>query len=89
MKPMRNGWQRNEPCRRLFDLTSAAGGLILLAPVFAAIALAIILRDGSPVLFKQQRVGRNGKVFHIWKFRTMRVGGAGARITSAADSRRG
>lgn len=56
-----------------FDLTSAAIGLVLLAPLFAAIAIAIKVDDGGPVFFRQTRVGVSQKPFRIWKFRTMVV----------------
>jgi lipopolysaccharide/colanic/teichoic acid biosynthesis glycosyltransferase len=72
---------------RLFDVTCSAMGLLILTPVFAGIALAIIFDDGSPVLFSQTRVGRNGKLFRIWKFRTMRFGSQGSVITAAGDGR--
>lgn len=45
--------------------------LVLLSPVFAGVALVIALKMGRPVLFRQERVGRHGKVFNILKFRTM------------------
>jgi lipopolysaccharide/colanic/teichoic acid biosynthesis glycosyltransferase len=55
--------------------------------VLAGIALAIVLDDGPPVLFSQTRVGKNGKPFRIWKFRTMRSGSQGSVITAAGDDR--
>jgi exopolysaccharide biosynthesis polyprenyl glycosylphosphotransferase len=59
--------------KSLFDRTAAAIALILLAPVFAAIAIAIRAADGGPVFFRQVRVGRNGQPFKVCKFRTMVV----------------
>jgi exopolysaccharide biosynthesis polyprenyl glycosylphosphotransferase len=59
--------------KSLLDRTIAAVALILLAPVFTAITLAIRAEDGGPVFFKQIRVGRNGQPFTVWKFRTMVV----------------
>jgi lipopolysaccharide/colanic/teichoic acid biosynthesis glycosyltransferase len=53
----------------------------------AAIAVAVLSDDGPPVFFRQTRVGRRGKPFRIWKFRTMRVGSRGGVITAAGDSR--
>jgi lipopolysaccharide/colanic/teichoic acid biosynthesis glycosyltransferase len=73
--------------RRFFDVMCAAGGLLTLWPVFATLALLIVLRDGRPILFSQMRVGRYGRQFRIWKFRTMRVGARGAAITVAGDRR--
>jgi lipopolysaccharide/colanic/teichoic acid biosynthesis glycosyltransferase len=72
---------------RVFDVTCSAAGLLLLLPVFAEVAVAIILDDGLPVLFSQTRVGRNGKLFRIWKFRTMRRGSQGSVITASGDAR--
>jgi lipopolysaccharide/colanic/teichoic acid biosynthesis glycosyltransferase len=72
---------------RFFDMTCSAAGLLFLMPVFAGVALVIILDDGPPVFFSQTRVGRNGKLFRIWKFRTMRSGSQGSVITAAGDSR--
>jgi lipopolysaccharide/colanic/teichoic acid biosynthesis glycosyltransferase len=79
--------KRSESFERLFDVTCSAAGLLLLLPILAGIALVIIFDDGSPVLFNQIRVGRNGKLFHIWKFRTMHFGSAGSVITTAGDGR--
>jgi lipopolysaccharide/colanic/teichoic acid biosynthesis glycosyltransferase len=72
---------------RLFDVTCAAAGLLLLAPVLAALAIVILCDDGRPVFFGQTRVGRKGKPFRIWKFRTMRTGSQGMVITAAGDPR--
>jgi lipopolysaccharide/colanic/teichoic acid biosynthesis glycosyltransferase len=46
--------------------------LVLLAPVMAAVAAAIALVDGRPILYSQERTGRAGRPYRIWKFRTMR-----------------
>jgi len=62
--------------KRSFDLLAAVLGLILLAPVLAAAALAVWISLGSPVLFRQQRPGLEGRLFTILKFRTMRDQGA-------------
>jgi lipopolysaccharide/colanic/teichoic acid biosynthesis glycosyltransferase/tetratricopeptide (TPR) repeat protein len=60
--------------KRLFDLVGAAGGLLAFSPLMAVIAAAIVVEDGRPVLFRQQRVGRNRRPFTILKFRSMRDG---------------
>ena len=57
----------------VFDRLAAAFALILLAPLFVVIAMAIGLDDRGPVFFRQTRVGRNGRTFKIFKFRTMVV----------------
>jgi lipopolysaccharide/colanic/teichoic acid biosynthesis glycosyltransferase len=72
---------------RSFDVACSAIGLLLLMPAFVAVALTIILDDGSPVFFSQTRVGQHGKPFRIWKFRTMRFCSQGSAITAAGDSR--
>jgi sugar transferase EpsL len=59
------------PVKRMFDAVAAMVGLILLAPVFAAVALAIRITMGGPVLFKRQRPGRDERLFTFFKFRTM------------------
>lgn len=72
---------------RAFDVMCAATGLLLLSPVFAAVALWILLSDGRPVLFRQTRMGQYGAPFQIWKFRTMREGAGGSSITASGDRR--
>ena len=60
--------------KRLFDLVGAVGGLLAFSPVMALITGAIILEDGWPVLFRQERLGRRRQPFVILKFRSMREG---------------
>ena len=57
--------------KRAFDLVLAAVGFVAIAPLFALIAIAIRLDSGGPVLFRQTRIGRGGRSFGIYKFRTM------------------
>ena len=57
--------------KRIFDVVVATVGLVLTSPLFVLIALAIFVDDGPPVLFRQLRAGENGRVFRIFKFRTM------------------
>jgi exopolysaccharide biosynthesis polyprenyl glycosylphosphotransferase len=57
----------------LFDRCAAAAALVMLAPVMAILAIAIRLHDGGPALFKQVRIGKDGREFLIYKFRTMVV----------------
>ncbi len=57
--------------RRFLDITVSASALILLSPVLALTALAIKVDSRGPIMFKQTRVGRNGKPFTIFKFRSM------------------
>jgi len=60
--------------KRLFDLVGAVGGLLAFLPVMAVVAGAIVLEDGWPVLFRQERLGRRRRPFTILKFRSMRDG---------------
>ena len=62
-----------ERMKRLSDVVLSMATLILLFPVFALVALAVRLDSQGPIFFKQQRVGKNGRIFEIFKFRTMRV----------------
>jgi exopolysaccharide biosynthesis polyprenyl glycosylphosphotransferase len=57
----------------LFDRCAAAAALIMLAPLLAGLAIAIWLSDRGPALFTQVRIGKDGRVFRIYKFRTMVV----------------
>jgi len=62
-------WRR--VVKRSLDLTVSIIGIVVSAPVMALIALAIKLDSRGPVLFKQARVGMKGKIFNMYKFRTM------------------
>jgi len=73
--------------RRVFDAVCALSGLLLLSPVFILIALLILWDNGAPVLFSQIRIGRKGRPFRIWKFRTMRVAAIGSSITAVGYAR--
>lgn len=57
--------------KRMIDVALATIGLIVLAPVFAIIALAIKIESNGPVFFKHTRIGQNGKIIKIYKFRSM------------------
>lgn len=63
---------RARATKRLFDVVAAAAGLIVLSPLLALTTLAILIEDGSPVLFVQRRVGRGNRFFSMYKFRSMR-----------------
>ncbi len=75
--------------KRLFDIFWTSLGLLLLWPVFLVIALLIKIDDGGPVFYRQIRVGRGGKPFRIWKFRTMVVDAdkIGGSLTVGRDPR--
>jgi len=81
--------------KRSFDLILSLLGLIVLAPVFAAVAVAIKIESAGPMFYRGVRAGRYGKAFRIFKFRTMvedadRIGGPSSsaddpRITRVGD----
>jgi lipopolysaccharide/colanic/teichoic acid biosynthesis glycosyltransferase len=72
--------------KRAFDFTAALAALVLLAPALLAIAALVRVRLGSPVLFRQIRPGRRGRLFTIWKFRTMRdIADAGGKPRPDAE----
>jgi len=74
--------------KRIFDLTIALLGLIILAVPMALIAILIGITSGSPILFTQERVGKGGQIFYVKKFRTMSVRSVeDSSITVAGDSR--
>ena len=79
----------NISIKECFDWTVAAIALVLLAPVFLAVAVAIKRESRGPVFFRQRRNGIGGSVFHVWKFRTMSVMEDGGTVTQATrnDSR--
>lgn len=59
--------------KRIFDICASLFGLIILSPIFLGIAIAIKCDSKGPVFFRQERIGKKGKVFNIYKFRTMVV----------------
>lgn len=75
--------------KRIFDLFFSITGLVTLSPLFLLIAMLIKLDSEGPVFFKQERVGLGGRLFNIYKFRTMAANaeGRGGQITVGQDSR--
>lgn len=59
--------------KRLFDVVMSAAGLFVLSPLMAVIAYKIKDEDGGPIIYKQVRIGKNGKRFEMYKFRSMVV----------------
>ena len=59
--------------KRLFDIALTLPAILILLPVFAVIAIAIKISSKGPAIFKQERVGKNGKPFTFYKFRTMKM----------------
>jgi exopolysaccharide biosynthesis polyprenyl glycosylphosphotransferase len=74
--------------KSIFDRVSATIGLVMLAPLFAAAALAIRIDSRGPVLFRQVRIGKAGRRFVMYKFRTM-VTDAEGRKSELADRNQG
>lgn len=60
--------------KRFLDGTASFLGLVLLSPLLLAVSILIKIDSRGPVIFRQKRIGRNGKVFEIYKFRSMCVG---------------
>jgi len=58
--------------KRAFDVVSAGVGLVVLSPVIAVVAVAVAVKLGRPVMFAQQRPGKDGRIFTLRKFRSMR-----------------
>lgn len=72
----------------MFDRTASLFGLLFLCPVLIAVAILIKVKmPGGPVVFKQQRVGRRGKLFTMYKFRSMTVSHSGSSVSVAGESR--
>lgn len=72
----------------LLDKTAALVGLIMLSPILLITALLIRIKmPGGPVIFRQQRVGRHGQLFTIYKFRTMTTGHQGSSVSVAGEAR--
>lgn len=59
--------------KRFLDVTASFLGLVLLSPLLLAVSILIKIDSRGPVIFRQKRIGRNGKVFEIYKFRSMCV----------------
>lgn len=57
--------------KRAIDMMLSLAAVIILSPVFLAVAVLVRKRLGSPVIFRQERPGKDGKIFHMYKFRTM------------------
>lgn len=72
---------------RWVDVVVASIGLVLAAPVIAVTGLAVAVSSGRPVFFRQRRVGQHGRIFDLYKLRTMKPSANGPQITSGNDAR--
>jgi exopolysaccharide biosynthesis polyprenyl glycosylphosphotransferase len=83
LEPRRTvGWR--SVAKRTFDLVLAGVALVVVTPVWLAAAVAVKLDSTGPVIFRQERVGKDGELFPVWKFRTMVVD-AEARLAELRD----
>ncbi|MBK9357738.1 MAG: sugar transferase [Bacteroidales bacterium] len=73
--------------KRIFDIAASIFGLIVTSPVFLIIAVLIKVKMPGPVFFRQNRVGRHGKIFKMVKFRSMKVNHGGSTISVKGESR--
>lgn len=64
----------SEILKRQFDFWCSLIGLVILSPFFLILAILIKIHSPGPVFFRQERLGKDGKIFKIWKFRSMPVG---------------
>ena len=73
----------------MIDILGSGFGLVILSPVFLWVALKIKLNDGGPIFYKGRRAGKGGKLFEMYKFRTMVIGAdkLGGPSTAADDPR--
>ena len=76
--------------KRIMDVILASVGIVLIAPILAAIAILVKLTSPGPILYRQERCGLNGRSFMMLKFRTMRMDAeaGGAQMTAADDPRK-
>ena len=75
--------------KRIIDILGSGFGLVILSPVFLWVALKIKINDGGQIFYAGERVGKNGKLFKMYKFRTMVIGAdkLGGPSTAADDPR--
>lgn len=79
--------RRSPGAKRCLDVVVSGVGLVLLSPVLVVVAIAVRVSSPGPVIFAQQRVGRDGRPFTLHKFRTLRNDPGGPLITAVNDRR--
>lgn len=72
--------------KRVLDFIISLFALIILSPLFLIVSVCILISDGSPVFFRQKRVGKNNKLFEIYKFRTMKRGTENVASNDLSDA---
>ncbi|NMC63162.1 MAG: sugar transferase [SAR324 cluster bacterium] len=72
--------------KRIFDILISGLLLLILSPLFLIIALAILFSMSAPIIFKQRRMGLNGRIFELYKFRSMRIGAEAEQTELAAQN---
>lgn len=72
--------------KRIFDFVASLFAVILLSPLFLVVSILILVTDGSPVLFRQERVGKDNKIFTVYKFRSMRNGTGDIATSELSDA---
>ncbi|EKB05939.1 hypothetical protein HMPREF9711_00908 [Myroides odoratimimus CCUG 3837] len=74
--------------KRIFDFLASFFGLLLIWPLLLVVAIMIKIKmPGGPAIFKQKRVGQHGKLFTMYKFRSMTVGHSGSSVSVRGESR--
>lgn len=74
-------------CKRAFDILCSLLGLVVLSPVLLVVSVLVAVTSPGGVFFRQERIGKDGRPFRIFKFRSMRKDNAGLKITTGNDSR--
>ena len=74
-------------CKRAFDILCSLLGLTVLSPVLLVVSVLVAVTSPGGVFFRQERIGKDGRPFRIFKFRSMRKDNAGLKITTGNDSR--
>ena len=72
--------------KRVLDFIISLFALIILSPLFLIVPVCILISDGSPVFFRQKRVGKNNELFEIYKFRTMKRGTENVASNDLSDA---
>ena len=72
--------------KRVFDFIISLFALIILSPLFLIVSVGVLISDGSPVFFRQKRVGKNNELFEIYKFRTMKRGTENVASNDLSDA---